>query len=482
MSIGFKLSGRHGIRASIDGGNPITAIIHLWRFGRAHKRRKVIEFFDDLYRRTDPSSPYCTEILIGGRRILLTSEPRQVKAMLATQFDQFQKGPRFHTIWSPLLGDSIFATDGEMWHHQRGLIRPMFNKERLSDLKIFEKHADLLMSELPAQGQTVDMYVMFYRLTMDVITDFLLGRAVGSLEHPEEEFAKTFGDVQQRQAQRAITWPIRWMRGTDHAYFDGIKRMDRFIEPYIRDALAVSEKELHALSESGEELTFLQNIALFTRDPKLVRDQIIAVLLAGRDTTGATLSWTLYELSNHPEIWKKLRDEVLETIGPNGKPTYADLKSMTYLRHIMNENMRIHPPIPMNVRTCREPTTLPGAAGQPDILVNKGDSIIYSVITMQRRRDLYPPVSENFADPAIFSPERWYTWTPEPWQLLPFNGGPRICLGQNFALTEMAFTLARLAQKYERLEYRGDWDAQFMKSDIVGHPGQGVPVAFFEPA
>lgn len=144
------------------------------------------------------------------------------------------------------------------------------------------------------------------------------------------------------------------MRATDTAYFEGIKKMDHFVEPYIQEALGVPEKELNALSESGEELTFLQHIALFTRDTRLVRDQIIAVLLAGRDTTGATFSWTLYELSNYPEAWKKLRNEVLSTVGVDGKPTYETLKSMKYLRNVLNESMRLHPSIPMNVRSCRE--------------------------------------------------------------------------------------------------------------------------------
>lgn len=99
---------------------------------------------------------------------------------------------------------------------------------------------------------------------------------------------------------------------------------------------------------------------------------------------------------------------------------------------------------------------------------------------MQRRPDLYPPVSETFADPAIYSPERWENWTPKPWLHVPFNGGARICIGQNFALTEMAYVMVRLLQKYERLEYRGDWSAQFHKAEIVGCPGQGVPVALYE--
>ncbi|UNI15421.1 hypothetical protein JDV02_001956 [Purpureocillium takamizusanense] len=101
---------------------------------------------------------------------------------------------------------------------------------------------------------------------------------------------------------------------------------------------------------------------------------------------------------------------------------------------------------------------------------------------MQRRKDLYPPTSEKFADPDMFSPERWECWTPKSWHYVPFNGGPRICIGQNFALTEMAFMLVRLLQKYERLEYRGDWPAQYYKMEIVGRPGQGVPVALYEAA
>jgi cytochrome P450 len=147
-----------------------------------------------MYRKANPSSPYCTEILIAGRRILMTSEPMQIKAILATQFEQFGKGPRFRKIWSPLLGESIFATDGDQWHQNRKLLRPMFNKERMSDLEIFEKHSEVLLSKLPDAGQTVDMCEMFYHLTMDVITDFLLGRAVGSLEKSFHQISSTSND------------------------------------------------------------------------------------------------------------------------------------------------------------------------------------------------------------------------------------------------------------------------------------------------
>ena len=99
---------------------------------------------------------------------------------------------------------------------------------------------------------------------------------------------------------------------------------------------------------------------------------------------------------------------------------------------------------------------------------------------MQRRSDLYPEPSEKFAPVEQFSPERWEHWQPKPWQYVPFNGGPRICVGQQFALTEMAYVLVRIVQRYERLETRDEYDAQFHKVEIVGTPGRGVKVAMFE--
>jgi cytochrome P450 len=165
----------------------------------------------------------------------------------------------------------------------------------------------------------------------------------------------------------------------------------------------------------------------------------MAVLIAGRDTTAATLSWAMYELSHYPSVVRRLRNEILSTVGPTRTPTYEDLKDMTYLTHTLNETLRLYPAVPYNLRAALQDTTLPGLPGQPEIGVLKDDVIVYSALSMQRRPDLYPPISENFADPAIFSPERWDHWTPKAWNYIPFNGGPRICVGQNFAMTEMAF-------------------------------------------
>ena len=90
--------------------------------------------------------------------------------------------------------------------------------------------------------------------------------------------------------------------------------------------------------------------------------------------------------------------------------------------------LRILPPFDVltNAHSLNKDTTLPGGPGRSDIAVLKGDTVSYSPYIMQRRRDLYPPVTAEFADPSTFSPERWYSWQPRSWEFIPFNGGPRI--------------------------------------------------------
>jgi cytochrome P450 len=136
-------------------------------------------------------------------------------------------------------------------------------------------------------------------------------------------------------------------------YFKNMAVLERFVEPFIEQALALSPEELERLSKADKDFTLLHNLAQVTRDRRMIRDQILAMLLAGRDSTAATLSWAMYELSNQPEIWRKLRKEVLLQIGATATPTYQNLKSLTYLRHTLNETLRLYPALPYNVRSCR---------------------------------------------------------------------------------------------------------------------------------
>ena len=201
-----------------------------------------------------------------------------------------------------------------------------------------------------------------------------------------------------------------------------------------------------------------------------------------QDTTAATLSWLFYELSRHPEVVARLRREILERVGPSRTPTYDDLKNMRYLQHTINETLRLYPAVPFNVRLALRDTTLPrggGPNGDQPVGILKNTPIGYSALTMQRREDMYPTPSATFAPVPEFSPERWEHWTPKPWQYIPFNGGPRICIGQQFALTEMGYTIVRLLQQFDRVENRDPGMEMPKRCDIVLQPALPLNIALW---
>ncbi|KAL8738307.1 MAG: hypothetical protein Q9181_000896 [Wetmoreana brouardii] len=429
------------------------------------------------------------------------------------------KGEDFLRDWQDFLGHGIFTTDGEEWAKSRQLLRPQFVKTRIRDLEIFEKHVQQLLFLLDGQGKEVDISELFYgyehlyivhiansgeqetdrcvcRYTLDAATEYLLGRSVDSLGNMDSDFAKAFGEVQRIQTIRGRAGPMQRFVPLQ-SFYKGLKVMDSFIEPFVQDALHSSsssspqkvwDDEKEPKESSGSTTTWLQSVARFTRDRKVIRDQIVNILLAGRDTTAGTLSFLFKELSAHPAVYAKLRQEILATCGGgarNNAPSYEDLKSMPYLQHCINETLRLYPAVPFNMRIALKDTTLPRGGGDgllSPIGVLKDTVIGYSAMYLHRDAALYPPVSASSPAAAEFCPERWETWTPRPWQYIPFNGGPRICIGQQFAIAEIGYTTVRILQRFERTEkYWGVGD-DVLKSEIVLSPANGVKVGFYSAA
>ncbi|KAK3068836.1 hypothetical protein LTR53_013282 [Teratosphaeriaceae sp. CCFEE 6253] len=437
----------------------------VWYFSR-HRNH---EWWDSMFELWgNKNMPYTVEsVIIGGRMIFTADEEVQYQGSVTCSYTDFIAG--------------IFTTDGDQWHASRGLLRPQFIKDRVSDLQTFEKHTQVLIRLLAGShnGATVRADDLFYRYTLDAATDFLLGKSVQSLENGETEFAQAFADVQNTQSYIARLGPVRWLIPMEK-FRRGLKVINRFVGAYIDRALQLPPDELEKITKSDEGYTFLHALASYTRDRDILRDQLVAVLLAGRDTTAVTLSWLFYELSRAPQVVEKLRDEIMTFVGPEQQPTYDNLKSMRYLQHTLNEILRLYPVVPYNVRVALRDTTLPhggGANGDEPIGILKDTPIGYSTLILQRRSDIYPPQASGFPDYLKFVPERWDGWTPKSWTYIPFNGGPRICIGQQFALTELAYTLVRILQTFERVECRMD-EFPMLKTDIVLQPALGVDIAF----
>ena len=193
-----------------------------------------------------------------------------------------------------------------------------------------------------------------------------------------------------------------------------------------------------------------------TTDPIAIRSELLNILLAGRDTTASLLTNVWHVLSRRPDIWKKLQSEIATLDGEI--PDFEGLKNLKYLKALLNESLRLHPVVPGNSREAFEDTVLP-LGGGPDarapLFIKKGSVVGWNVYVMHRRKDFYGEDAEDF------KPERWLDdlstgkkGLRPGWEYLPFNGGARICLGQQFALTEASYTTVRLCQAFSGIEAR----------------------------
>ncbi|KAK7060019.1 cytochrome P450 [Favolaschia claudopus] len=408
-----------------------------------------------------------------GDRAIFTTEPEYIKALLATDFDGYWKGPDAHLASRSLLGSGVFNTDDEMWKFHRTMSRPFFNRERISDFDLFDRHSNDALTRLNqrlSEGHAIDIQDLVSRFTLDSATEFLFGKSVDSIsaglpysssavpfasasnfneDHPSNTYVKAFGHAQLLTTKRtaySTKWPLQ------EFWKDKVKPMRKICDDYVGEILqSALERKRAGRRGSGEkeQETFLSHLVDATEDKEVIMDSIFNILVAGRDTTAATLTFAVYMLAEHPDMADRLRKEVLEVVGSSRMPTYDDVRTMKYLRAFINETLRLYPPVPFDSRTSKKAAVWPALKpGDKPLYVTPNSRVRYSVFLMHRRTDLWGPDALMF-DPDRFLDERVRKYlTPNPFIFLPFNAGPRICLGQQFAYNEASFFLIRLLQKF----------------------------------
>ena len=158
----------------------------------------------------------------------------------------------------------------------------------------------------------------------------------------------------------------------------------------------------------------------------------------------ANLWWCL---SRHPEVYDQLKQEI-DHLGDE-HPTMEQVNTLKYLRAVINESLRLYPVVPINLREAVEDTTLPvggGKNGRSPLFIAKGEVAMWNLWAMHRREDVYGKDAEHYR------PERWLEGLRPGWAFLPFSGGPRVCLGQHFALTEASYIVIRMVQKFREVD------------------------------
>jgi cytochrome P450 len=248
--------------------------------------------------------------------------------------------------------------------------------------------------------------------------------------------------------------------------------VDKFVARALEYRRAHRAGEKFSDERENRKYIFANELALATDDPIQIRAELLNILLAGRDTTAGLLSNTFFVLARRPDVWAKLQSEVNQLGGK--RPDYETLRNMKYLKYVLNESLRLYPSVPGNARFANKATTIPvggGPDGKSPIFIPKGGTVVYSTYSMHRDKKLYGEDAEEY------KPERWETLR-VGWGYLPFNGGPRICVGQQFALTEAGYTIVRLLQNFARIESR-DPRPWLENLHLTLSSGNGVKVALF---
>ncbi|QRV82734.1 cytochrome P450 family protein [Ceratobasidium sp. AG-Ba] len=415
--------------------------------------------------------------------VIFTIDHDVIKFALATGFEHFEKGPTQRERSETILGDGIFNRDGDVWRFHRTMARPFFARERISDFDLYERYTQKVLALFhshESRDVACDAQDVFSRFTMDAAGEFLFGASdLNTLDLPLPvagqaklgpkgtsaeggygSFVTAFEKALILHVTRSrlgrYMWPFAELSGDKaRPYRDEI---DFWIQPLLDIAFSRRDQWVRGGGDvkqaAGE--TFIDHLVASTDDRQTIANELINLLLAARDTTASMLTFAVYLLAMHPEVMDRARNEVLETVGETAVPTYEQIKQMRYLRAVLNEVLRLFPSVPLNERASSHPVVLPARPTEtPLYMPGPHSSMIYSTLLMQRDPELWGPTADLF-DPMRWLDHRHKNVLSDPFKFIPFNAGPRICLGQQFALNEGSFVLIRLLQSFSRFELAMD--------------------------
>ncbi|KAG6853804.1 hypothetical protein C0991_001254 [Blastosporella zonata] len=364
----------------------------------------------------------------------------------------------------------------------RNMTRPFFARDRISDFDIFERNTARtlsLLSSSSSSGKPSEAQDLYARFTIDAASEFLFGANLDTLSGdlpiagvtpmgPKGSatrdawgsFTGAFEMAQQIVTGRTRIgwlWPLFEMFGDKSEPY--VQTIRSWLDPLVRRTLDNHATMKKAGVDSPiADKTFVEHLVDSTSDPILIRDQLLSMLLASRDTTACLLTFLTYLMATHPHVAERLRAEVLEHCGSENPPTYDQIRGLKYMRAVLNETLRLFPPVPLNVRECRaEACTLP----RPDATYSSGEedkeyympartTIIFLPLLFQRNKALWGEDADEFDPERWLDPKRLARFIKNPSIYGPFSAGPRICVGQNYAYNEASYFIVRLLQKFDR--------------------------------
>ena len=373
---------------------------------------------------------------VGQRRLVLVNTPETAHQVLVEKAEHFVKSPALRIISRPLLGEGLLTAEGETHRKHRRLVAPAFAHQRVMRYAGLMSRHTADMADAWPDGRR-DALADMTRLTLGIVGEALFhADLLGEADELRQSITEALRYATQ-QTRRVIPLPAHWKTPAAMRAHRAIARLDQTILGLIaaRRASGADEGDLLSMlllaSEEDEQ-------GLRTLSDRQVRDEAMTLFVAGHETTANAATWALYLLARHPDAQARLQQEADREL--DGRvPEFTDLVRLPYALQVFKEGLRLYPPAFIFSRQVSTPVSIGGHALQA------GEIVLMSPYLLHRDPQHFPRPLEF--DPERFTPEREAA-IPR-FAYLPFGGGRRVCIGNQFALMEGQIILATLAGRFE---------------------------------
>jgi cytochrome P450 len=371
---------------------------------------------------------------VGPLRVYQLNHPDLARQVLVEQPEKFFKARFIKRAFRPFAGNGLFTSDGALWRQQRKLMQPAFHHKQLATYADVMVDHTLHMVDSWRDGEIRDIGSEMTSLTLGIVVKSLFGADIRRESQDVAARMVALLDATNQRVTSVIQIPDWVPTPRNVREQRALAKLDENLKDMIRTRRTPAGQRIDLLSallgavdaDNGTRMSDQQ-----------LRDEMMTLFLAGHETTANALTWTWYLLSQHPEVEARLREETCRTL--RGRtPTVADLPNLPYSEMVVREAMRLYPPAP---GFAREPIENVKIGGYD---VPKGSLVMVSTYALHRD-------PRFFRDPESFDPERfapgWEGRLPR-FAYLPFGGGPRVCIGNGFAMMEARLILSTVAARY----------------------------------
>lgn len=388
-----------------------------------------------------------------GAPLYILSSPDGVKHVLQDNHRGYKKAMTYDLL-KPVVGHGLLTSEGDLWLRQRRLVAPMFHRRQIATyISTMRETTAELLEDWEQRSEPFDVSADMSKLTLSIAGKLLFNRDIGEESSwIGDDMTLLFRDV-NRRLQNPLAVPRKIPTPQNRRVQKAIDRLEDLVFGLIDERQGREGEYEDLLSmfiqardeETGE-----------TMSKEQIRDELMTFIIAGHETTSNHLSWTLYLLSQHPEIRRRLEDELDENIAGD-MPTLEEVRKLEFLEKVMDESLRIYPPAWTVEREPLEDDEFDG------YLIEAGSIVVVGPYFVHHNANVWPN-PEGF-DPERERPDHRYAH-------FPFGGGPRMCVGADFAILEAKLILAAIVKRF-RLDVV---PSQFVEAEgtVTLYPKDGV--------